>query len=40
MEHLRQHERITMADCEVETLARAFHFGDTLPRVWHFVTEE
>jgi MFS family permease/quinol monooxygenase YgiN len=39
VEHLRQHERVTMADRELETRARAFHLGNTPPRVSHFVAQ-
>jgi MFS family permease/quinol monooxygenase YgiN len=39
VEHLRQHERVTMVDREVETQARAFHVGDTPPRVSHFIAQ-
>ena len=39
VEHLRQHERVTMADRELETRVRAIHVGDTPPRVSHFVAE-
>ncbi len=40
IEHLRQHERMTSADREVQATARAFHQGAELPRVTHFVHEE
>ncbi len=36
LEHLRQHERVTMADREIEREAAAFHKGEGLPRVTHF----
>ena len=39
LEHLRQHERITSADREVQALALAFHRGPSPPRVTHFVHE-
>lgn len=39
-EHLRQHERATMADREIEDQPRAFHIGDQPPAVSHFVAED
>jgi MFS family permease len=39
LEHLRQHERMTIADREVQAAARAFHRGGEPPRVTHFVHE-
>jgi MFS family permease len=39
LEHLRQHERITAADREVQTVARSFHRGAEPPRVRHFIHE-
>jgi MFS family permease len=36
-EHLRQHDRITMSDREVETRAFSFHLGDGPPKVTHWV---
>jgi hypothetical protein len=36
-EHLRQHERVTVADQAVEARALAFHSGKERPRVRHFV---
>jgi MFS family permease len=39
LEHLRQHERTTAADREVQGRARAFHRGAEPPRVTHFVHE-
>ena len=39
LEHLRQHERTTAADREVQALARAFHRGAEPPRVTHFLHE-
>lgn len=39
LEHLRQHERTTTADREVQGLARAFHRGAEPPRVTHFLHE-
>lgn len=39
LEHLRQHERVTVADRDVETMARAFHVGDQPPIVSHFVSD-
>jgi MFS family permease len=39
LEHLRQHERMTTADREVQAVARVFHRGNDPPRVTHFVHE-
>lgn len=39
LEHLRQHERMTAADREVQKIARRFHRGDAEPRVTHYVHE-
>jgi Transmembrane secretion effector len=36
-EHLRQHERVTVADREMEEIARAFHVGDGPPDVSHLI---
>ena len=36
LEHLRQHERVTIADRDVEQRARAFHVGSVPPAVSHF----
>jgi hypothetical protein len=38
IEHLRQHERITVADLEIEGAVRAYHRGETAPEVHHFVS--
>ncbi len=38
-EHLRQHQRVTVADRIVIDLARAFHEGEGRPTVSHFVAE-
>jgi Transmembrane secretion effector len=37
-EHLRQHERTTVADQEMQSRIRAFHMGDTPPIVSHFLS--
>jgi quinol monooxygenase YgiN len=37
VEHLRQHERVTLADREAEARARALHIGPTPPTVSHLV---
>ena len=37
LEHLRQHERATVADREVTEKTRAFHLGSELPKVTHMV---
>jgi MFS family permease len=36
-EHLRQHERMTVADRELVALVRAFHVGSDLPVVTHLI---
>jgi MFS family permease len=36
-EHLRQHERVTLADKQVEDIAYAFHAGDRPPAVSHLI---
>jgi MFS family permease len=36
-EHLRQHERVTVADRKIEDVARAFHIGETPPTVAHLI---
>jgi transmembrane secretion effector len=38
-EHLRQHERITIADRAIEDYVRSFHIGDEPPIVSHFIAE-
>jgi hypothetical protein len=38
-EHLRQHERITVADRSVEELVFSFHIGSKPPVVSHFIAE-
>jgi len=38
-EHLRQHHRITQADEEIQSRARAFHVGAEPPRVSHLIAE-
>lgn len=37
LEHLRQHERVTVADRDVIEKTRAFHLGSELPKVTHLV---
>ncbi len=37
LEHLRQHERVTVADRDVSEKARAFHLGSEPPKVTHLV---
>ncbi|MGA3028562.1 MAG: MFS transporter [Bryobacteraceae bacterium] len=39
-EHLRQHERMTAADRDVQASAHAFHLGDGAPPVTHWVAAE
>lgn len=36
-EHLRQHDRITVADREIQQFAHSFHTGPERPKVGHFV---
>jgi hypothetical protein len=36
-EHLRQHERVTVADQKLEDVVRAFHNGPTPPIITHFL---
>jgi hypothetical protein len=40
LEHLRQHERITVADRAIEDAAHAFHVGGKRPAVTHFVASQ
>jgi MFS family permease len=40
VEHLRQHERLTVADREIESRARAFHRGPRPPIVTHFIARD
>jgi len=40
IEHMRQHERITVADREVEERARLYHLGPAPPAVSHFIARE
>ncbi|MCX5892892.1 MAG: MFS transporter, partial [Deltaproteobacteria bacterium] len=37
LEHLRQHERITMEDRAVEEQVAAFHLGPGRPKVSHLI---
>jgi MFS family permease len=37
IEHLRQHERVTVADRDVSETVRAFHLGSEPPKVTHLV---
>ncbi|HUO86738.1 MAG TPA: MFS transporter [Thermoanaerobaculia bacterium] len=39
LEHLRQHERLTASDSEVDRAAHAFHLGDDPPAVEHLIGE-
>jgi MFS family permease len=39
IEHLRQHERVTVSDRAVLEKARAFHVGAQPPRVHHYIVE-
>ena len=40
IEHMRQHERITVADREVKERARRYHLGPAPPAVSHFIARE
>ena len=37
LEHLRQHERVTHADAEVQATARSYHRGPDRPKVDHYI---
>ncbi|MFH5843391.1 MFS transporter [Haladaptatus sp. CMAA 1909] len=39
MAHLREHERVSVADREIQKRATSFHVGDEPPEVTHFVSE-
>ena len=39
-EHLRQHERVTAEDREVERRAQAFHVGSQPPKITHLIAEQ
>jgi predicted MFS family arabinose efflux permease/quinol monooxygenase YgiN len=39
-EHLRQHERVTTEDREVERRAWAFHLGSQPPKITHLIAEQ
>lgn len=39
LEHLRQHERVTVEDRAIEERAGAFHVGDRPPVISHYVSE-
>ncbi len=39
IDHLRHHERITVADRAIEARARAFHLGGEPPRVSHMIAQ-
>lgn len=40
LEHLRQHERVTRADADVQARVRAYHVGPGEPKVRHYVAPE
>lgn len=40
VEHLRQHERIIVADREAENRAQSFHIGARPPVITHFIAEQ
>ncbi len=39
VEHLRQHERVSFADRDLQAIALAFHRGASPPRVTHYIHE-
>jgi MFS family permease/quinol monooxygenase YgiN len=39
LEHLRQHERVSVADREVQARVQAFHLGDEPPRISHLLAQ-
>src|SRR5438132_412945 len=39
-DHLRQHERVTAENREVEQRAQAFHIGPEPPKITHLIAEE
>jgi MFS family permease len=39
IEHLRQHERVTHADTDLQTRARAFHVGPEPPEIQHLIAD-
>jgi quinol monooxygenase YgiN len=39
-DHLRQHERVTAENREVEQRAQAFHLGPEPPKITHLIAEE
>jgi MFS family permease len=40
LEHLRQHERVTLVDREHESAALRFHIGENSPQVRHWISPE
>ena len=40
IEHLRQHERVTVADRDVIAKTRGFHLGNASPKVTHLVADK
>ncbi len=40
IEHLRYHERVTIADRELEDFIRSFHIGEAPPRVTHYLAAQ
>jgi MFS family permease len=40
LEHLRQHERVTVADRDLQNRVRAIHIGDTPPVVSHLIAPQ
>ena len=39
-DHLRQHERVTAENREVEQRVQAFHLGPEAPKITHLIAEE
>ena len=40
LEHLRQHERVTVSDQRIQVRIEALHKGPGVPRVTHYLAEE
>jgi MFS family permease len=40
LEHLRQHERISVSDWEIQQKVSVFHKGKTRPRITHYVAQK
>jgi hypothetical protein len=40
LEHLRQHERMTVSDLEIQARVDVLHIGPEVPRVTHYIAVE